>query len=184
MNRIPLNTPNVLTMVRFALIPAVVILIYFGFMIPALAVYFIACVTDLLDGYIARKYNLITNEGKLLDPLADKLMAIFTVISFTVIGVLPVIILIIVFIKEFLMISGGIFLYFKDIVIPSNKFGKIAAFTFNVAVGLTFLNEVSFVKQWYVYFMYFALVMIIAALLQYAYFNMYKKLKAKGKTAE
>jgi cardiolipin synthase (CMP-forming) len=179
LRRIPFNIPNVLTLIRFALIPPVTILIYFDKMIPALTIYFIACVTDLLDGYIARKHHLVTNEGALLDPLADKLMSIFTVISFTVTGVLPALILIIVFIKELLMISGGIFLYFRNIVAPANKFGKTAAFTFNTAVGLTFLNELSFVKPWYVYFMYFALAMLIVSLAQYAYFNMYKKLKER-----
>lgn len=177
MSRIPLNTPNVLTMMRFALIPAVTVLIYFDYMLPALIIYFIACVTDLLDGYIARKQHLVTNEGALLDPLADKLMAIFTVVAFTVTGVLPLFILIVVFVKELLMISGGIFLYFRNIVAPANKFGKIAAFTFNTAVGFTFLHNL--VKPWHIYFMCLALAMIIAALLQYAYFNMYKKLKER-----
>lgn len=177
MKRIPLNIPNILTMARFVLVPVVTVLIYFDMMIPALSIYFIACVTDLLDGFIARKYHLVTNEGALLDPLADKLMSIFAVISFTVTGVLPLFILIIILVKELLMIGGGIFLYFRNIVSPANTFGKIAAFTFNTAVGLTFLH--SLVAPWHIYFMSFALLMMIAALAQYAYFNMFKKLKEK-----
>ena len=177
MGRIPFNTPNMLTMARFAFIPAVTVLIYFDLMVPALCVYFVACVTDLLDGYIARKSNLVTNEGKLLDPLADKLMSIFAVISFTVTGVLPAFILIIILIKELLMIGGGIFLYFRDVIVPANAFGKFAAFTFNVAVGFTFLHAL--VSPWHIYFMCFALALMIAALAQYAYLNMYKRLRGK-----
>lgn len=177
LSRIPLNIPNVLTLSRFALIPAVTILIYFDLMVPALAVYFIACVTDLMDGYIARKKKLVTDEGALLDPLADKLMSIFAIISFTVTGVLPVFILVALLIKELLMIGGGIFLYYRNIVAPANKFGKIAAFTFNTAVGFTFLHNV--VAPWHIYFMCFALIFMISALAQYAYFNMFKKLKEK-----
>ncbi len=154
-------------------------LIYFDIIIPALAVYLAACLTDLLDGYIARKRNLITEEGALLDPLADKLMAIFVIIAFTVTEVLPIEILIILLVKELLMIGGGIFLYFKNIVTPANKFGKIAAFTLNTAIGFTFLYKC--VAPWHIYFLYFGLALMLAALGQYAYFNMYKKLWKKDK---
>lgn len=164
-------------MVRFALIPAAAVLVYFDIMIPALVVFLAACITDLLDGHIARKYNLKTNEGALLDPLADKLMAIFTIIAFTVTGVVPLFILIIILVKELLMIGGGIFLYFRDIVAPANMFGKIAAFTLNTAIAFTFLHN--YVAPWHIYFLCFALGLMILALGQYAYLNMYRKLKEK-----
>jgi cardiolipin synthase len=177
LSRIPWNLPNILTMVRFALVPVAAVLIYFDITIPALVVFLIACATDLLDGYIARSRHLITNEGALLDPLADKLMAIFAVLSFTVTGVLPPVILIVLLIKELLMIGGGIFLYFRDIVMPANMFGKIAAFTLNTAIGFTFLHH--YVAPWHVYFLLFALGLMILALGQYAYLNMYKKLRER-----
>ncbi len=177
MRRIPLTLPNVITLFRFALVPVSTILIYFDLLIPALIVYITACGTDLLDGYIARKHHLITQAGMLLDPLADKLMSVFAVIAFASTGVLPWVVLIVLLVKELLMVAGGIFLYFKNIVTPANMFGKIAAFTFNTAVAFTFLHKL--VAPWHVYFMYFALVFMIAALLQYAYFNMYRKLKQK-----
>ena len=68
------NVPNVLTMIRLALIPAFVALHACGHAKLALLVFCIASATDWLDGYIARKHNLITDFGKLMDPLADKLM--------------------------------------------------------------------------------------------------------------
>jgi cardiolipin synthase len=161
-------------------VPVATVLIYFDIIIPALAVYFAACVTDLLDGYVARKRNLITEEGALLDPLADKLMAIFVIAAFTVKGVLPIPILIILLLKELLMVGGGIYLYFKKIVTPANKFGKVAAFTLNTAIGVTFLHDYSWFASWYKYFLYLGLALMLAALGQYAYFNMYKKLWKKS----
>jgi cardiolipin synthase len=181
LSRIPWNLPNILTLIRFLLIPVATVLIYFNTIVPALAVYLTACMTDLLDGYIARKRHLITDEGALLDPLADKLMAIFVILAFTVTGVLPPLILIILLIKELLMVGGGIFLYFRKIVSPANKFGKVAAFTLNTAIGVTFLHQYEWFSGWYVWFLYFALALMLAALGQYAYFNMYKKLRKKGK---
>lgn len=178
LSRIPWNLPNILTLVRFLLVPVATVLVYFDIIIPALAVYLAACATDLLDGYIARKHNLITDEGALLDPLADKLMAIFVVAAFTVTGVLPVYILIILLAKELLMVGGGIFLYFRKIVTPANAFGKISAFTLNTAIAFTFLYKC--VDPWHIYFMYFGLALMLAALGQYAYFNMYKKLKRQA----
>jgi cardiolipin synthase len=177
-NRIPLTVPNIITLFRFALVPACAISIYFGYMILALIIYIIACATDLLDGYIARKKHLITEEGMLLDPLADKLMSVFAVIAFTVSGVLPWFVLITIFVKELLMIGGGIFLYFRDIIAPANIFGKIAAFIFNTSVAFTFLH--SFVSPWHVWFICFALVFMLASLGQYAYLNIYKKLFHKS----
>jgi cardiolipin synthase len=185
LNRISLNIPNLLTIFRLALVPVVIILIYYGMTIAALIMYLIACATDLLDGFIARRFNMITEEGILLDPLADKLMSVGAIIAFTVIRnadgthVVPVAILIIILVKEALMIGGGVFLYYKNIVTPSNIFGKTAAFVLNTAVAFTFLYEI--VSPWHVYFLWFALVLMVAALAQYAYFNMYKKFKARGK---
>ncbi|NLT96627.1 MAG: CDP-alcohol phosphatidyltransferase family protein [Christensenellaceae bacterium] len=63
MNRIPLNIPNLLTLFRLALVPVCSIFIYFDRMLPALIIYIIAGSTDLLDGYIARKYRLVTEAG-------------------------------------------------------------------------------------------------------------------------
>lgn len=175
MQRIPLNLPNIITLFRFALVPVSTVLIYFDLLVPAMATYVVACGTDLLDGYIARKRKLVTQAGTLLDPLADKLMSVFAVIAFTATGVLPWFVLIVILIKELLMVSGGILLYFRGIVAPANTFGKIAAFIFNTSVAFTFLHKL--VTPWHKYFIYFALALTLASLAQYAYFNMYLRLK-------
>lgn len=134
-----MNVPNMLTVIRFFLIPVFVYVFYSPDIsnntLWALVVFIIAGATDLLDGYIARKYNLITKWGKLMDPLADKLMLLTVLISLYIKGIIPEIIIIIVFIKEFLMIGGAIFLYKnRKIVVESNFFGKIASASFYVAV--------------------------------------------------
>ena len=71
----PMNTANKLTLLRVFLIPVFLVVAYWGFpgsRYVALAVYIVACLTDLLDGYIARHYNQVSDFGKFADPLADK----------------------------------------------------------------------------------------------------------------
>ena len=180
MSRIPLNIPNVLTLFRLGLVPVTAVLIYFDRMTLALLIYIVACATDLLDGFIARRQKLVTEAGMLLDPVADKLMSVFAVIAFTVSGVLPWYVLAVILIKELLMVGGGIFLYYKDIISPANNFGKLAAFVFNTSVAFTFLYKL--VSPWHIYFISFALLFMLASLAQYAYLNMYKKLKTNIST--
>ena len=100
------------------------------------AIFTLAAITDALDGYIARKYNLTTKVGAALDPLADKLMTFAVLISFTTAKLVPSWVLLILGIKEIVMISGGFILYlFKgNKVLPSNKYGKIATVSFYSAI--------------------------------------------------
>lgn len=178
MNRISLTVPNIITMFRFALVPVTAILICYGMTISALVTYIIACTTDIIDGFIARRLNQITEEGILLDPLADKLMAVFAIVAFTVIKVVPPILLIVILAKEALMIGGAVFLYYRKIVTPSNIFGKGAAVLFNAAIALIFFYKLFEDKDpWHIYVLSFATFIMVVALLQYAYFNMYKNFK-------
>ena len=93
------NIPNVLTMIRLALIPVFVVLHAMAMEKLALLTFCVASFTDWLDGHIARKYNLITDFGKLMDPLADKLMVCTALIMQGINGTFPVIAIIIVVIK-------------------------------------------------------------------------------------
>ena len=82
-----LNLPNTLTVFRMIMIPVFVVLYlvdFTGHRAAAMAAYFIACVTDFFDGYIARKDNLVTNLGKFLDPIADKMIVAVTLIALSV----------------------------------------------------------------------------------------------------
>ena len=135
------NVPNLLTMLRILLIPVYIVLYIDNQMMWALAVFLIASFTDLLDGYIARKYNLITSFGKLMDPLADKIMVTCVLLSLTLSGVVPWAAVIIVIAKEGLMVLGGMVMLKKSIVVQSQLIGKIAQFTFVMALVLSFFHE-------------------------------------------
>lgn len=172
MAKVPINIPNILTIFRLLLIIPTVALLLSGSWYIALVCFIIACITDLLDGAIARKYNQISEAGVLLDPLADKLMIVSVTVAFAILDILPDWVYILIFIKEGLMIIGGFILYIKKLVFPANNFGKVAAFTYNLSLGLVFLHE--FVKPWHMVFVCVSLVLMACAFLQYAYLNWYK----------
>ena len=103
-----MNTANKLTMLRVVMIPAFLLVLYLG--IPfagyiALAIFIVASLTDLLDGYIARNYNQTTDFGKFMDPLADKCLVIAAMLWFVEIGQMPAWALLIVVVREF-AVSG------------------------------------------------------------------------------
>ncbi|WDU82801.1 CDP-alcohol phosphatidyltransferase family protein [Caloramator sp. Dgby_cultured_2] len=105
-----MNIPNALTTLRFILIPTY-LFVYFSKInnsfLFAMIIFFIAGATDVLDGYIARKYNMVTKWGTLLDPLADKLMLLTVLFSLSYTNIIPHWVFYIVLIKEISMIIGG-----------------------------------------------------------------------------
>ena len=99
------TTANKITMARIALIPVFLVLAYTGHLYWALAVYIIACISDFLDGYIARHYNQITAFGKFMDPLADKMLVLSAMCFFTENGQMPGWVVAVVLLREF-AVSG------------------------------------------------------------------------------
>ena len=164
------NVPNVLTMLRMLLIPVFVVLYVTGHDKLALLAFIVASLTDLLDGYIARKHNLITNFGKLMDPLADKLMVCTALICQGVQGIIPWWAIVIVMAKELLMVFGASYMLKNNVVVYSNKLGKIAMFTFVAALVLSFYHA-EFVS-WGVpldsVILYIAVAFALLALVNYA----------------
>ena len=128
------NIPNILTILRFILIPIILYFIFKGNYLLGFIFFTISGVTDILDGAIARKFNLITNFGKLMDPLADKLTQISVLASLVFQKIIPFWILVVVLLKELLMIIGASFLYGKDVVVYSKWFGKLATVLFYLAI--------------------------------------------------
>ena len=120
------NVPNALTMLRMALIPVYWALMMNDHKYAALTVFIVASLTDLADGYIARKYHLITDFGKLMDPLADKLMVLSVMLSLALKGIAPWIALAIILAKEGLMVLGGALLYKRGVVVYAIWIGKLA----------------------------------------------------------
>ena len=128
------HVPNILTIIRFLLIPIIIIFALQDNYIAAIIVLTLSGLTDILDGYIARKFNLISDFGKLMDPLADKATQVTILALLTIQEIIPLWILIIVLLKELLMISGASFLYGKELVVSSKWYGKLATVLFYVAI--------------------------------------------------
>lgn len=105
-------------------------------------IFVLASLTDALDGYIARKYNMITRLGRILDPLADKLMTAAAIVCITIAGIVPAWIIIVFTAKELIMGLGALVMYKKiDDVLPSNLLGKTATVTFFIfCVALMLFN--------------------------------------------
>lgn len=126
-----MNLPNKLTVVRVLMIP-----FFVWFMLPslggemaaskwiALAIFCIASLTDLLDGKIARKYNLVTNFGKFMDPLADKLLVGAAMICLVEMGRLPAWIVIVIISREFIISGFRLIASDNGIVIAASYLGK------------------------------------------------------------
>lgn len=135
--------PNTLTVIRFLLIPVLIILALQGDYIGTAIIFTISGITDILDGYIARKFKLISDFGKLMDPLADKSTQISILTVLVIQEIIPFWILLVVILKEVLMIAGASFLYGKDFVVSSKWFGKLATVLFYIAIVCSL-----FVNSW------------------------------------
>lgn len=135
-----MNIPNLLTILRFMIIPVFGYCLYRQNYVFSVFLFTLGGITDILDGYIARKYNLITSFGKLADPLADKLMLITALVFLTMQNLIPVVFLIIVVSKELFMALGSITLYRKkNVVVSANWYGKVATVLFYVVIVLILL---------------------------------------------
>ena len=169
------NVPNILSVIRIALVGVFLTFYLRGHLTEALIVYVVAAVTDFFDGYIARKYNFITDIGKLIDPLADKLMTIAAIYCLYDYGVLEDFFLYIIIGKELLMVAGGIFFYRRKKVVYAQFIGKIATFMFNLGIGLAILcgllEKLNVYVAWLntvsLYILWAALVVTIAAFVNY-----------------
>lgn len=133
--------PNILTIIRFLLIPIIITLISSGKYVDAIIVFSISGITDILDGTIARKFNLISDFGKLMDPLADKLTQLSMLFMLTVKRIIPLWIVVIVFIKEFCMICGASFLYGKELIVSSKWYGKVSTILFYLAIVVSLVLQ-------------------------------------------
>lgn len=124
-----MNLPNKLTLSRVIMVPFFVVFIllvpkFLYFKWIALAIFIIASLTDLLDGKIARKYNLVTNFGKFMDPLADKLLVCSALIAMSSLGVIPAWITIVIIAREFIISGFRLIAAEKGVVIAASMWGK------------------------------------------------------------
>ncbi len=134
-----MNLPNKITIMRIILIPIYLLVFYSNMenrLLIAGLIFLLAGISDLLDGYIARKYDLKTDLGAVLDPFADKLMSFAVLISFTTIKLIPLWVLVAIGLKEVFMIIGSAIslLHHKDTVVHANYYGKFATISFYIAI--------------------------------------------------
>ncbi len=129
--------PNILSSIRLLLVGVFVYFYYYVSIYAALAIFIIAGITDVIDGILARKFNWITNLGKILDPIADKAMQITVLICMSL-GDKPLIpwwVAAFFVVKEALMAFGALFMFKKrDTVVSSKWFGKLAVCIFYATV--------------------------------------------------
>lgn len=128
------NIPNILTMLRFVLIPFILYFLSIDNYILTFVFLTLSGITDVLDGFIARRFNFITDFGKLIDPLADKATQLLTLGALVLKNIIPLWILGLLVLKEFVMIAGASFLYGKELVVSSKWYGKLATVLIYVAI--------------------------------------------------
>ena len=171
-----MNLPNKLTTLRVIMIPFFVFFLLWQngenrtFRMIALALFIIASLTDLLDGKIARKYNLVTNFGKFMDPLADKLLVCSALICLIELNALPAWRVIIIISREFIISGFRLIASDNGVVIAASYWGKFKTTFQMVSVVLLILDipALAFVTTICVWI---ALLLTIVSLVDYIYKN-------------
>ena len=171
-----MNLPNKLTTLRVIMIPFFVFFLLWQngenrtFRMIALALFIIASLTDLLDGKIARKYNLVTNFGKFMDPLADKLLVCSALICLIELNALPAWMVIIIIAREFIISGFRLIASDNGVVIAASYWGKFKTTFQMVSVVLLILDipALAFVTTICVWI---ALLLTIVSLVDYIYKN-------------
>ncbi len=172
-----MNLPNKLTVLRVIMIP-----VFLVFLLTdcagdaskyiAAGVFVLASLTDMLDGRIARKYNLVTNFGKFMDPLADKLLVCSALIAFVELGYLPAWIVIIIISREFIISGFRLIAADKGVVIAANYWGKFKT-TFQMIMTILLILQLDYpyadTVEWI--FVYIALALTVISLVDYIYRN-------------
>jgi len=166
-----MNLPNTLSLIRLLLVPVFAIVFFSGIPganIIAAAIFVAAALTDALDGYIARKYNKITKLGRVLDPLADKLMSFVALVCLVVAQIIPWWAAAALLLKEVIMLTGGLVIMKTKMDVPPSQFmGKFAtAAMMAVCTALMLFPNVS--KTVALVMICFALALMVGALIQYA----------------
>lgn len=134
-----MNLPNKLTVLRVLLIPVFMLLIGYENYIAAVAVFAVASFTDYLDGNIARKRGLVTDFGKFMDPLADKVLTTTAMIYMVAQGLCDPIVLIIIMAREFAVAGVRMIAAETGKVIAANIFGKIKTVLQMVVIMLSYI---------------------------------------------
>ena len=170
-----MNLPNKLTTFRVVLIPFFIFFLMTE-LIPfskwiALAIFCIASLTDFFDGYLARKWNMVTNFGKFMDPLADKLLVCSAIIAFTAMDRMPAWIVIIIVAREFIISGFRLIAAEKGVVIAASYWGKFKT-TFQMIMIILMIVNLPALAMVTQIVMWIALALTIISLITYIQQNM------------
>ncbi len=165
-----MNLPNKLTMFRVILIPFFVLFMLVDITNVdkwiALAIFIIASLTDLLDGRIARKYNLVTNFGKFMDPLADKLLVCSALICLVEMAKIPSWMVIIIIAREFIISGFRLIAADNGVVIAANYWGKFKT-TFQMVMICLLIADIEAISMITDVIMWAALILTVISLIDY-----------------
>ena len=137
-----MNTPNKLTLLRILMIPVFLVILYIEFpyhQYVALAVFILASATDFVDGYLARRDHMVTDFGKFMDPLADKMLVMSAMLWFVEVGRMPAWALLIVVVREFAVSGLRMIAVDNGRVIAAAWSGKVKTFSTMVGICLMLL---------------------------------------------
>ncbi len=170
-----MNLPNKLTMFRVFLIPFFVVFLLCRDMDPsfrwiALGIFIVASLTDLLDGKIARKYNLVTNFGKFMDPLADKLLVCSAMICLIELSLIPSWVVVIIIAREFVISGFRLIASDKGVVIAASYWGKFKT-TFQMIMVILMIADIPQLQILTQIVMWVALVLTLISLGDYLWKN-------------
>ena len=146
-----MNLPNKLSIARVLCIPVIVVLLHFSdpaCRIAAAALFIIGCLTDFLDGRIARKRNLVTDFGKFIDPVADKLLVLTTLIMLIHLGKMPAWIVIVILCREFSVDGLRMVAVTKGQVIAAGPLGKVKTACQMVLISAILILNLGVFEAW------------------------------------
>lgn len=166
-----MNLPNKLTMARIFAVPVFVALYMMKLYIPACIVFILASLTDMLDGHIARKYNMVTNFGKIMDPLADKILVYAALCLMVADGTVPAWMLIIILFREFAVSGLRTVAASEGIVIAAGMTGKIKTVLQMFAVPVLLLQIPGIISTIGQILLWASLVMTIVSGTEYIWKN-------------
>lgn len=146
-----MNLPNKLSIARVLCIPAIVVLLYFrepACRLAAAGLFILGCVTDFLDGHIARKHNLVSDFGKFIDPVADKLLVLTTLIMLIHLGMMDAWIVIVILCRELAVDGLRMVAVTKGQVIAAGKLGKWKTACQMVLISAMLIFDLSVWQVW------------------------------------
>jgi len=170
-----MNLANKLTILRVIMIPVFLLLLLTSWIpdpqkrIISVTIFALASLTDYLDGYIARKYNMVTNFGKFMDPLADKLLVTSALISLVELGDLSAWIAIIIISREFIITGFRLVAASDGIVIAASWWGKIKTFSQMLMIIVLLLNLNNIIFYYLEYILIGAVVVFYSCILHRLY---------------